>query len=514
MNYTLDIYQMLCKLHPNSKIYVIGDQHFCHQNIIQYTRQNFSDINAMNEYIINRHNEIVLKDDIVIFLGDFSFKKDYIREAISKMNGHKYLILGNHDYSDIIKHFPTLGFEYVFKNPVRLKENYLSHEPLINEEKKDLQFQLIVNEFKKCAQGINYHGHLHTNDFIANNYKNVSCEVVNYKPVYIGQTTKVNWKDKKLFIESPYFDEVLEELNVKNNINIDILLSDYLYCHILEKSSAYNNQFFIQGSYGLLKKYNFISKISDLDISLIYNSMKSKNKNSEILRNIVDDAYEFMIKINGTNLSFWKRYPTLKIFELLYTSPHSHFTEGFLDANLIFLDCYKDTDFLSLDGNSLIEKFLPKEFENLKNEFLLPSFNAQFLTLQGDICNLLLQVLFQNSSKEKNDLVLKKLKYICKYYLKNLIYEDFTNTFMRFFLRNLAFFYTMNRYDEINYIKKQEVVKKLMELQKTLPYELQEMINVGIINPNSNFQDFYDEVISTPTPEILKTAQKLIKTLK
>ena len=159
-----DIYQMLCSKYPNRNIYVIGDQHFFHSNIINYTRSNFANVLEMNQYIIDKHNEVVNKDDIVIFLGDFCFKKDSIQDVVRQMNGHKYLILGNHDSLDLVKKYPVLGFEKVFTTPIKIGNIYLSHEPLMNDEVNDLQFKLITNEFLKHDSRTNYHGHIHSND--------------------------------------------------------------------------------------------------------------------------------------------------------------------------------------------------------------------------------------------------------------------------------------------------------------------------------------------------------------
>lgn len=86
-----DIYEMLSRRHPNSQIFVIGDEHFYHANIINYTRSQFMDALDMNETIIRKHNEVVGPDDIVIFLGDFAFKKAHIKELNQRLNGHKYL---------------------------------------------------------------------------------------------------------------------------------------------------------------------------------------------------------------------------------------------------------------------------------------------------------------------------------------------------------------------------------------------------------------------------------------
>ena len=93
MGFFKDISESLAKKYPDRKVYVISDQHFDHKNIISMTINNLfnsndidNSINKMNEYIINKHNEVVGKDDIVIILGDFSFKTGQERlEIMTKL---------------------------------------------------------------------------------------------------------------------------------------------------------------------------------------------------------------------------------------------------------------------------------------------------------------------------------------------------------------------------------------------------------------------------------------------
>lgn len=402
ISFCQDIYQMLCRKYPNRKIYVIGDQHFYHKNIIYYTRGNFSSTLEMNEYIIKLHNETVGKEDIVIFLGDFCFKNSCIEKILSCMNGHKYLVLGNHDSYNLVKNYPLLGFEGVFTTPIKIQDKYLSHEPLVEGEKKDLYFEGISNEFKKNSNGINYHGHIHNHENLNSRiYQNMTCETLKYKPIMIGKTISVCEDNFPLFINSPYFSKILTLLKQKHNIDPINLISDYIYCELLQKSFSHQNEYFICGSFSLLKKYNFISRFSDLDISFIYHSLMSKSKGSQLLKNMADETYESLKQIDGINLRFLKRYPSLRIFEACYTSKNPYFAKCFLDANMIFIDCYRESDFVTIKGKSMIEKFLTKNVPTLLSEYHFPIFESKTLTPEGDIVNLLLQIIFQSGHKEK-----------------------------------------------------------------------------------------------------------------
>lgn len=506
-----DIYQMLCKKYPNRRIFVISDQHFYHKNIINYTRNEFANVLEMNQHILKCHNEVVEKEDIVIFLGDFSFKKGPIKDFLQLMNGHKYLILGNHDSESLVRSYPTLGFEGVFTNPIKIGDDYLSHEPLVDKEKDNLHFQMIVNEFKKQAKGVNYHGHDHTNEFISASYKNVTCEALGYKPMMIGKTINLGeTKETPLFINSPYFDEVIADLKTSRNMDPYITICDYIYSYILESLSNYKDKYFVQGSFGLLKKYGFLSRSSDLDISYIFNSSTSKKENMSSFKKMVDEAYVALQQIESMNMSFVKRYSFLRILDMLYTSSHPFFAEGAIDANLVCLDCYKDTDFLTLSSESLVEKHIARVDSSMLDDYKFPHFDSQVLRLEGDIANLLLQIIFQQGYEEKRILALKKLHYIYNKSSKSL--DMFLDTFVRFFLRNICLFHTLNRYGEIEYI--QNMKFNLSLFLDLLPNDLKGYLLEILTNPNSKFLEVYKEIKSVPVEDTFNLSRELIKKIK
>ena len=72
-----------------------ADHHAGHAKIIEYCRRPFRDTHEMDEAMINNHNSVVQSDDFVYILGDVAFKNpaNYIR----RLNGHKFIIRGNHD---------------------------------------------------------------------------------------------------------------------------------------------------------------------------------------------------------------------------------------------------------------------------------------------------------------------------------------------------------------------------------------------------------------------------------
>jgi calcineurin-like phosphoesterase family protein len=72
-----------------------ADTHFQHANIIKHASRPFSDVDEMNETLIQRWNILVQPGDIVYHLGDFGWKN--CDEIIRCLQGQKFLIKGSHD---------------------------------------------------------------------------------------------------------------------------------------------------------------------------------------------------------------------------------------------------------------------------------------------------------------------------------------------------------------------------------------------------------------------------------
>ena len=83
-------------------IYFTADTHFTHKNIIKFCDRPFSNVTQMNNVLIKEWNRTVTDDDIIYHLGDFGWKDNKENLSILRqLNGKKYLIKGNHDYSFI-----------------------------------------------------------------------------------------------------------------------------------------------------------------------------------------------------------------------------------------------------------------------------------------------------------------------------------------------------------------------------------------------------------------------------
>lgn len=511
--YYKDIYKLLSKRHPNSKIYVISDHHFYHSNIINYERPQFSDVLQMNEHIINSHNSVVNDNDIVIFLGDFSFKKVAIKDILSRMNGHKYLLLGNHDKEDLTKSYGKLGFEGIFTNPVRLNGDFLSHQPLsLDDTDMPVNFKILVKEFNS-SDGTNYHGHIHTADVGTKPFVNVCCEARNYKPLLIGYTEgPLDKDDAPLIINCDEFDQILSFIKREKNYEPSFLIADYIYTMMLDSASKYAGSCFIYGSFPLYKRYGYISNFSDLDVGLVYDESISKNKNHLRIKEIADSIYGKLMQIDNINLSFYKRLASMCIFEALYTNRSGQMYKAYYDSNLVPLDVHRDTDFIVSKDISLIEKILAPT--GITSQYKMPSYEARFLTTNGNIANLTLQYLFQQGFYERKALALRKLKYVYHHSGKDTVknHIDLEDILVRLFIRNILFFHTTRRSTEIDYIK--EGYNNINAFLDTLPIPLKLQMEEILRDPNSLFNNVFQILTSCDFKDIPQESKELIKTIK
>jgi calcineurin-like phosphoesterase family protein len=79
-----------------------ADNHFGHTSIIDMCNRPFNDVHQMDRAMIDAWNEAVQPSDTVWHLGDFAHRCDPKRKRaiLSRLNGNKHLIVGNHDDAD------------------------------------------------------------------------------------------------------------------------------------------------------------------------------------------------------------------------------------------------------------------------------------------------------------------------------------------------------------------------------------------------------------------------------
>lgn len=116
--------------------YYISDLHYFHEKLNQAMDcRGFESLEAMHEYMISQWNGRVNKNDEVVILGDFSMgKAAETQEILTRLQGKKYLIVGNHDYYLNDKNFDRGLFqsiEYYNEMHDNNRKVILSHYPVM-----------------------------------------------------------------------------------------------------------------------------------------------------------------------------------------------------------------------------------------------------------------------------------------------------------------------------------------------------------------------------------------------
>lgn len=100
-----------------ANIWFSSDPHLGHANILTFKREDgtptrvFKDIDHHDEYLIERHNSVVKPQDKWYCLGDVAMNHKKFLSKIERFNGHKRLVLGNHDAAsskEYLKYFEEL----------------------------------------------------------------------------------------------------------------------------------------------------------------------------------------------------------------------------------------------------------------------------------------------------------------------------------------------------------------------------------------------------------------------
>lgn len=163
-------------------IYVISDTHFGHQNMYKFTyaladgverrvRAEFADAEEGDAAMIERWNAIVKPEDHVWHLGDVAMDRNSVLRVVPRLNGHKRLVLGNHDL-DKVKLYSEVGFQKIVSS-ARKGKYILSHIPLHPQSLGELTSKPLIN----------VHGHIHEKEPYGPQYRNVSVERINYTPI-------------------------------------------------------------------------------------------------------------------------------------------------------------------------------------------------------------------------------------------------------------------------------------------------------------------------------------------
>lgn len=196
-----------------NEVFLCSDHHLGHVRICEMTGRPFTSVPEMNEALIDNHNALVKPNDIVWFLGDVAMGQlANSLPLVDRMNGRKFLVLGNHDRPSKLYHHKTEQkraefevmyrqyFEAIFEQTpffpfgkgdlVFGAPCLLHHLPYNDPTFVDHAYEGRYSEHQPLDDGetILLHGHVH------NAWKrrgprmvNVGVDVWDYKPVHLDQ---------------------------------------------------------------------------------------------------------------------------------------------------------------------------------------------------------------------------------------------------------------------------------------------------------------------------------------
>lgn len=159
-----------------------SDQHYNHDNIIDYCGRPFANSKIMNDVMISKHNSRVAKTDTVYHLGDFKFgaKGPTVNMLIERLNGIHVFIKGNHDKNNGTKTILKYGIVRTFDKTI-----LLAHKP------EDAEMLYANGGIDIC-----FVGHIHEKWKFRDHMINVGVDVWDFYPVDAKQIFKayIKWK--------------------------------------------------------------------------------------------------------------------------------------------------------------------------------------------------------------------------------------------------------------------------------------------------------------------------------
>lgn len=178
----------------------IADLHFGHEKVIGFDGRPFASVKEMDEELIKRWNQVVSKKDEVYILGDFAYRSDHEYSwYLSRLQGVKHLVIGNHDYK-ILKDEKAQSYFTSIHHILNVKDEnrevILCHYPML--------------EWKGYYRGsLHVFGHIHESKqpIYAHickepNMLNAGASIINYQPASLQELIHYNILYKERLAEA------------------------------------------------------------------------------------------------------------------------------------------------------------------------------------------------------------------------------------------------------------------------------------------------------------------------
>ncbi|HVC14309.1 MAG TPA: hypothetical protein VND62_05555 [Acidimicrobiales bacterium] len=174
--------------------YFTADQHFGHQNIIEYCGRPFHSFGEMNAVLVANWNTVVGPHDTVHVLGDVAMgRREESMPLIGRLAGHKILYPGNHDrcwYGHgqralrLEQEYLDAGFDEIRQGPLAMtvgnREVLVCHLSYQGDSGESERYR----KFSPVDEGMwLLHGHVHEKWRQQGRMVNVGVEVWDFTPV-------------------------------------------------------------------------------------------------------------------------------------------------------------------------------------------------------------------------------------------------------------------------------------------------------------------------------------------
>ena len=151
-----------------SKVFMTGCSHYNHFNIIKLCNRPFNSVEEMDEQLIENHNKVVGKKDVVYHHGDFAYKGRADSSVITKrLNGRIIMLQGNHD--------PVLWGQHIVELKINKQLIVMCHYPIES-----------WNGYYRGA--IHTHCHTHKPELVSAPQRfNVGVDACSYAPISLEE---------------------------------------------------------------------------------------------------------------------------------------------------------------------------------------------------------------------------------------------------------------------------------------------------------------------------------------
>ncbi len=179
-------------------IWFTADPHFGHKKIHQFIPGRPGNDTAHHDYLLIRNwNKQVKPEDTVIVLGDMFFMgANNSKEILSKLNGTKIRVRGNHDSPS---HLQAMSHGFAMSVD-SLEMDIAGQKVLMSHYPYKLDFWQNMDRILHFRKQQRYadrrlknegdwllHGHTHSSEILKNKMIHVGLDAWNYRPVHISK---------------------------------------------------------------------------------------------------------------------------------------------------------------------------------------------------------------------------------------------------------------------------------------------------------------------------------------